>query len=153
MTSIERSALVRYPAAAMFDLVNDVAVYPQYLEGCVGAEIISQSDTEMIARLSLRKGGVGQVFTTRNRLNRPRSIAMELEEGPFSHLRGEWQFRALSERACKVSLQLEFEFKSAALSVAASRLFAQVANNLVDSLCRRAAQVYGNSLPDGGADA
>ncbi len=142
MTSIERSALVMHPASAMFALVNDVSAYPEYMDGCIAAEIIRQSDTEMVARLSLKKAGVGQTFTTRNQLNFPRSVVMELEEGPFRYLRGVWRFDALTEAACKVSLNLEFEFKSTALSVAASRLFAHVANNLVDSLCRRAEQVY-----------
>lgn len=143
MTSIERSALVAYSAEAMFDLVNDVAAYPEYMDGCVAADVIERSDTQMVARLSLRKAGVAQSFTTRNQLHRPQTIVMDLEEGPFRHLRGIWRFDALSDEACKVSLSLEFEFKSAALSLAASRLFSHVANNLVDSLCRRAAQVYG----------
>lgn len=142
-TTIQRSALVMYSDQSMFDLVNDVASYPQFMDGCTGCEIIRHSDSEMVARLDLKKGAVSTSFTTRNVLQAPGSIAMVLEDGPFKKLTGLWQFKALSDSACKVSLDLEFEFSSLTLGVAASGLFTSVANNLVDALCKRAQQVYG----------
>lgn len=142
-TTINRSALVMHSAQSMFDLVNDVTAYPEFMDGCVAAEIQSQTDREMVARLTLKKSGVGQQFTTRNQLLRPDRIEMTLEDGPFKRLQGVWQFNALSDSACKVNLSLEFEFKNSVLAFAAAGLFTQVANNLVDSLCRRADQLYG----------
>lgn len=144
-TTIERSALVMYSAEAMFDLVNDVEAYPEFMEGCVAAEVFESGDSHMVAQLTLRKAGLEQRFTTRNQWRRPDHIAMALEKGPFRQLDGLWQFSALSETACKISFKLEFEFSSSALGFAASRLFTQVANNLVDSLCRRAEAVYGKT--------
>ncbi|MGS2723680.1 type II toxin-antitoxin system RatA family toxin [Porticoccus sp. GXU_MW_L64] len=141
-TTIERSALVMHPAEKMFDLVNDVAAYPQFMDGCVGATIVASDDREMVAQLVLRKAGVEQRFTTRNQLQRPKRIALALEEGPFTALNGVWQFEALNDEACKVSLKLTFAFKNTALAFAAGKLFSQVANNLVASLCKRADEIY-----------
>ena len=145
MNKVQRSALVMHSDQSMFDLVNDVASYPLFMDGCQGAEVFEQSDQAMVARLDLKKAGVKTSFMTRNALSAPTSIEMNLEDGPFKRLRGVWTFKALSAEACKVSLDLEFEFNSMALGMAASRLFSSMANDLVDSLCRRADQVYGNT--------
>ena len=63
-TSIQRSALVLHSAQAMFDLVNDIEAYPEYMDGCSGAQVISRDDKEVIARLDLRKAGISHSFTT-----------------------------------------------------------------------------------------
>ena len=145
MNKVQRSALVMYSDQAMFDLVNDVSNYPQFMDGCQSAEVFEQSDQVMVARLDLKKAGVKTSFMTRNSLSAPSTIEMSLEDGPFQSLRGVWRFKALTPEACKVSLDLEFEFNSMAMGMAASKLFSSMANDLVDSLCRRADQVYGKA--------
>ena len=145
MNTVQRSALVMHSDQTMFDLVNDVANYPQFMEGCQSAEVIEHAEHEMIARLELKKAGVKTSFMTRNRLQTPSTIEMSLEDGPFKSLKGVWKFKALTPQACKVSLDLEFEFNSMAMGLAASKLFSTMANELVESLCRRADQVYGNT--------
>ena len=144
MDRVQRSALVMHSAQSMYDLVNDVASYPQFMDGCQDAEILEQSESQMVARLDLKKGGVKTSFMTRNRLQAPSVIEMNLEEGPFKNLKGVWSFKPLTPEACKVSLDLEFEFNNMAVGLAASKLFSTMANQLVDSLCRRADQIYGN---------
>ena len=141
MASIERSALVNYSAQAMYDLVNDVASYPAFMDGCYGAEVIEQTDASMLATLQLRKAGVQVNLTTSNKLTPHSRIEMHLQDGPFKSLRGLWSFTALSDDACKVSLDLHFEFSSRSLGLAASSLFSGVASNLVESLCKRANEV------------
>ena len=125
MPQIERSALVFYSAQQMFDLVNAVPDYPQFLPGCTSARIVSQSETEMVASLTVSKAGIGHTFTTRNTLYANQRIAMQLVDGPFKYLRGGWQFIPLSDEACKVVLALEFEFlpsQKVDLSLTASSL-------------------------------
>jgi len=141
-TSIQRSALVLHSAQAMFDLVNDIEAYPQYMEGCSGAEVISRDDKEVIARLDLRKAGISHSFTTRNHLSPPQLVEMTLLDGPFSYFQGVWQFKALQDNASKVSLDLEFAFKSGMLNKAAGKLFTRVADNLVAALVQRADAVF-----------
>jgi ribosome-associated toxin RatA of RatAB toxin-antitoxin module len=129
---------------SMFDLVNDVASYPTFMEGCQATEVFEQTEHQMVARLDLKKGGVKTSFMTRNKLQAPSVIEMSLEDGPFKSFKGVWSFKPLTPNACKVSLDLEFEFNSMAVGLAASKLFSNMANQLVDSLCRRADQIYGN---------
>ncbi len=137
-----RSALVAYSAQQMFDLVNDIEAYPQYMEGCVGAEVLTRTDTWVEARLDLSKAGIRHSFITRNSLLPPQRMEIRLVRGPFRHLSGGWTFKPLAEDACKVSLELEFEFSNKLLALAANKWFEGVASTLVDALCQRAETVY-----------
>lgn len=143
MTRIDRSALLPYSAQQMYDLVNDVGAYPTFIDGCVASEVLSQSDTEMLAELCLAKAGVEQSFTTRNRLRAPDLIKLQLQEGPFERFAGEWRFLRLNDTACKVSFSLQFEMASGVLGVAAKPLFTGMADTLVDTMVKRAKEVYG----------
>jgi ribosome-associated toxin RatA of RatAB toxin-antitoxin module len=142
-THIQRSALLPYPAQSMFELVNDVSRYPEFLPWCSDAEVLEHSEDQMRARLSVAKAGISQRFVTRNRLQSGESIIMELEEGPFSQLHGVWTFKPLTEKACKISLDLSFEYAGPVIRATLGPLFNQAANTLVDAFCQRAKQIYG----------
>ena len=96
----------------------------------------------MIARLDLSKARLKQSFITRNTLEAPERIILQLHEGPFKSLRGQWSFQALSDSACKVSFWLEFEFSNFLLSKTVGKLLERVAGEQVDAMCKRAQQIY-----------
>ncbi|KUM54432.1 type II toxin-antitoxin system RatA family toxin [Rheinheimera sp. EpRS3] len=145
MPQIERSALVFYSAQQMFDLVNAVPDYPQFLPGCTSARIVSQSETEMVASLTVSKAGIGHSFTTLNTLYPHHRIAMQLVDGPFKQLYGGWEFQPLSETACKVILRLEFEFSSRLIQFAFGKIFGELTAAMVNAFTQRAKQVYGEN--------
>ena len=142
MHKVERSALVNYSAQQMFELVNDIEAYPQYMEGCVGAKVLARGEDWVEARLELSKAGVTQSFVTRNQLQAPQLMSMQLVEGPFKRLQGAWRFTPLNDTACKVSFSLEFELQNRLLGMAVGKLFESVSNKQVDALCARAQQIY-----------
>ena len=142
MPVVERSALVNYSAQQMFDLVNDIEAYPQYMDGCVGAQILRREEGWLEARLELSKAGVSQSFVTRNQLLPPHTMTMSLLDGPFTYLNGKWQFTSLGEQACKVSFTLDFELKNRLLGMAVGKLFEAMVNKQVDALCARAKVIY-----------
>lgn len=143
MTAIHRSALVPYSAHEMFALVADIAAYPQFLPWCGGARIVSANEDEVIAAIDIAYGGVHKTFTTRNLLQRDKTMELRLMEGPFSQLQGFWRFAALDERACRISLDLEFEISNKLLGAMLGRVFATVAGDMVEGFHRRAQQLYG----------
>ena len=53
MNRVQRTALVMHSDQAMFDLVNDVASYPQFMQGCQTAEVFEHTEQQMVARLDL----------------------------------------------------------------------------------------------------
>lgn len=144
MSHIKRSALVHYSPAEMYQLVNDVNDYANFLPWCRSSEVKSESESEMIASVEIAKGVLNKTFTTQNRLCKGERIELRLVDGPFKKLTGYWQFDKLkTDNACKVNLELDFEFDNAMMSLAAKPIFTQIANSLVDSFCKRAVEVYG----------
>ena len=136
MPSIQRSALVAHSAARMFDLVNDVAAYPRRFAWCEQAQVLEQDEGRMLARLDLGLGKLSTWFTTENRLERPHRIDMQLRDGPFRKLHGLWEFHALDESACKVSLRLDFEPQNRLLAPALQLGMQGLADRMVDDFVR-----------------
>lgn len=88
--------------------------------------------------------GVRQVFSTCNRIDPPHRMQIDLMDGPFRKLTGAWTFKALRVDACKVELELDFEFSGRMIDKAFGGVFGQIANSLVDAFCKRADDVYGD---------
>ncbi|MDK2777761.1 MAG: type II toxin-antitoxin system RatA family toxin [Pseudomonadota bacterium] len=143
MTTVSRSALVMHSAEQMFDLVNDVRRYPEFLQGCKATEVIAEGDDFIEATLTIAKAGVNQSFSTHNTLVRPQRMEMKLLDGPFTRFEGVWHFQPLSDEACKVSLDMEFEVANRLAGVALGAVFKQVANMMVDAFVKRAKEIYG----------
>ncbi|WED27302.1 ubiquinone-binding protein [Vibrio sp. DW001] len=142
MPQVRRSALVSFSAKQMYDLVNDVDKYPEFLPGCSGSKILEKSDDAMKASVDVSKAGISKTFTTINRLTKDTVIMMELVDGPFKSLKGGWYFTMLDEYACKVELKLDFEFSSRLIEIAFGKIFNDLTNNMVNSFTQRAKQVY-----------
>lgn len=124
----------------MFALVHDIADYPKLFDWCDDARILEQADDWLIARLDVRLGGVAASFTTRNTFRQPHSIALALIEGPFRDLRGEWRFVELAADACRVELDLAFDFAGSLIGSALAIGFRRFADRLVDDFVRAARQ-------------
>ena len=142
MHRVERSVLVPYTVAQMFDLVAAVRDYPKFLPWCAGTQVRPRRDGRVDATIEIHYRGVRSRFTTCNEHRGHESIQMTLVEGPFRRLNGEWQFRALQDEACKVHLHLHYDFAPGLLGRAISPVFDGIAGSLVDSFTRRAEQLY-----------
>lgn len=136
MPTVRRSALVERRAERMFDLVNDIPAYPRRFAWCDQAQLLEQADERMVARLDLGVGSFRTWFTTENTLQRPHRIDMRLKDGPFKRLDGRWEFQPLGDRACKVSLTLEFEPSSRLLGPALALGFQGLADRMVNDFVR-----------------
>lgn len=143
MPKVNRSALVMYSVKDMYKLINDVLAYPQFLPDCSDSKIISESESSMTAALKVSKGGLNKWFTTENVLIENEKIELTLVDGPFSQLTGSWELTALSEEACKISLNLDYEFSNKMFDIAFGRVFNHIANNMVQAFTLRAKEVYG----------
>jgi len=143
MHKVERSVLVPYSAAQMFNLVADVERYPEFMPWCGGAEVKSRDDAGMEASVTISLAGFKQRFTTRNTHHYPNQIDLELVDGPFSALVGRWAFQPLEENACKVLFTLEYAFASRTLEALVGPVFNRIATSFIDSFTKRAHEKYG----------
>ncbi|MGY3264799.1 MULTISPECIES: type II toxin-antitoxin system RatA family toxin [unclassified Lysobacter] len=138
MPTIRRTALVEHSAARMFGLVNDVRAYPARFDWCDEATVLEESPDRMKARLDLRVGGFRTWFITDNTLVPPHHIDLQFVDGPFRQLRGRWEFHAIDESACRVTLTLEFEPAVKLLAGAFALGFQGLADRMVDDFVRAA---------------
>ncbi len=145
MKNVHKSVLIWYSAEEMFALVTDVAKYPEFLPWCDHACVLAREPGGMKAEVGISFAGIRQTFTTRNHHVAGREVRMKLVDGPFSNLDGWWKFApvgAAGQRACKVSLEMHYSFKSAALAAVVGPVFDKIAGNLVDAFVKRAEQMY-----------
>ncbi len=140
MREISREVLTPCAPERMFDLVAAVDEYPRFLRGCAGAEVHRQDEHEALASLDLRGGVFRQRLTTLNRMERPRRLEMNLSDGPFRRLDGEWRFDKMGD-GCRVSLRIRFEFASRAQELLLGRSFEALCDRLVRDFLARARQV------------
>ena len=143
MTQVQRSALLPYSAAQMYQLVNDIDSYPEFVPWCVKCEVHNESKNEKEASMSFAKRGIHASVTTCNELIENKQIVMRLVKGPFKHLVGTWKFHELDEHSCKIELDMEFSFSNRLYSATLGPIFNQVANKLVSAFTDRARQLYG----------
>jgi ribosome-associated toxin RatA of RatAB toxin-antitoxin module len=122
----------------MFDLVASVEEYPEFLPWCGGAEVHQRTEEGMVASIRIAYKGISQSFTTENRHERPHRIEMKLRDGPFSRLHGVWTFKPLTESACRVELEMDYEMRSGLISQLLGPVFGQIAQTMVDAFVNRA---------------
>ena len=146
MIKFERSALVPFSAAQMYELVNDIETYPIFLPWCVKAVVLETYHHEMLASIEVSAAGMHKSFTTRNQLTVNEKIEMRHVDGPFKSLLGIWTFQALGAAGCKVDLEMEFEVASGLKSALFGMFFNKATEKLVDAFIERAHQMYGESL-------
>lgn len=143
MPTISKSAEVPYTQEQMYELVNDIENYSEFIPWCVSSEIISRTPDEVRATLSFASRGIQKSFTTLNRLQPHKMVEIRLVHGPFRQLEGFWRFEPSSDSHSRVMLDLEFEFSNKLLAMMFGPLFHQVASTLVDAFIKRADHVYG----------
>ncbi|MDO8890255.1 MAG: type II toxin-antitoxin system RatA family toxin [Sulfurimicrobium sp.] len=145
MAIVEKSVLVLHSAQQMFDLVDGVELYPQFLPWCGGTDVKWRDEASTVATVMIDYHRIKQSFTTENAKQIPSLIEMKLQDGPFRHLDGCWRFIALNESACKIEFRLHYEFSSKLLESLVGPVFNHITNNFVDAFVERAEKVYGTS--------
>ena len=138
MPTVRKSVHVGRSAQAMFELVEDIERYPQFLPWCSGTKVLERTPETTKARIEIDYRGLVTHFSTINRKHEPRDIDIELDEGPFESLHGRWSFTPLGEDGCRVEFALDYAFSSAAMSVVLAPVFGHIVATLVERFVARA---------------
>jgi ribosome-associated toxin RatA of RatAB toxin-antitoxin module len=145
LPTVKRNARVPYTPEQMFDLVDDIESYPKFLHWCRGARIEARSGNTVEATLDIGALGFHQSFRTRNTLQRPERIGIDLVSGPFRRLRGEWRFVAAPGQGTDVALSLAFEMTPSPFGVVFAKVFEELAASQMTAFVERAKKIYGVS--------
>lgn len=141
MTIVKKTRKVSFSVEQMYQLVNEVEQYAEFLPYCAQSLVHHRDEDEVQATLVIAAAGMSKSFTTRNLLQHNKMIEIRLLDGPFSHLEGFWRFDACEE-GCQISFDLEFEFAGKMMSLLLGPVFEQVTNKMVDAFCERAEKLY-----------
>ena len=139
---VNHSAILPYSCEQMYELVNHVSAYPDFIPHCSEVKILPNHQFTIY----LKKGPFSHSFTTQNTCIFPHQIKLNLIDGPFSFFEGQWTFEPLGPNACKVSIHLNFEIKNIILNKTFGKLFDNLANQMLDAFCQRAAEIYKNKI-------
>ena len=142
MHRVDQSVLVSHSAEELFQLVDDVENYPQFLPWCSGTTVKIKDDAVTEAAIMINFHGIKQSFTTRNEKIFPSRMDVKLVDGPFKTLQGHWNFHTLDAHACKVELVLEYEFANKWLEKIVGPVFGRIAGSLMEAFVRRADSLH-----------
>ena len=143
MALVEKSVLVGHSAQQMFDLVDQIEHYSQFLPWCGGTSVKLRDESTVVATIHIDYFHLKQSFTTENTRQAPHLIQIYLREGLFQQLDGLWRFTELNQEACKVDLRLHYEFSSKLIENLVNPVFSLIASSLVDAFVERAEKLYG----------
>jgi coenzyme Q-binding protein COQ10 len=150
LTHIEQKALP-YSATQMFDLVADVARYPEFAPWCIASRITRRESLQVFyADLIVGYKMFREKFSSKVVLNRPENgeagqIDIEYMHGPLKHLKNHWRFIDCADGSCIVDFSVEFEFRNRALQSLSHMFFQEVVRRMVGAFEARAMEIYGPS--------
>lgn len=144
MPKISQSTLMPYSQEALYNLINQVENYPQFMPFCSKATVLEQSEEHLLASVTLQKGPLQETFTTKNDLVPYEKMVLHLVDGPFKHLEGAWTFESKPNNCTLVSLNLDYDFNSFIVATVFGALFKKVANDLINNFHQYAKQVLGS---------
>ena len=145
MPGIREKTVSPYSAEQMFDLVADVARYPEFLPWVAATRIRSDSDTEMVADMLVGFKALREKFTSRVIKQRPRSIDVHYIDGPLRDLDNSWRFTPRADGGCDIDFCVDFAFRSALFQALAGQYFDRAFRRMVEAFERRAEALYGPS--------
>jgi ribosome-associated toxin RatA of RatAB toxin-antitoxin module len=154
MRNLRRSALVAASPQRMFDLIDDIERYPDFVPGCSGARVLERTSALVRAELTVGSGLMKASFTTCNRLHPPHLIELQLESGPLRSLEGRWTLTPVAAgevSGCRVELDLSFELQGGLAALALGPAMEKLATSLVDAFVARARQLDAPAAPAGQA--
>ncbi|MBU3001273.1 type II toxin-antitoxin system RatA family toxin [Roseovarius nubinhibens] len=148
MPSHSETRQMPYSAQQMYDLVADVASYPDFLPWTAAARVRSVTPREdgaevMEADLVISFKLFREKFGSRVTLW-PEDLAIDTEylDGPFKYMQSEWRFRDV-EGGCEVGFSVDFEFRNLLLQKAAGLFFFEAMQRVVRAFEARAHELYG----------
>ena len=137
-----------YRPEQLFDIVADIARYPEFLPWCVACRVNRREGDVIWGDLMVGFKVFREKFTSKVTLDRPRRIDVEYINGPFRHLANHWIFIPEDGgQATTIDFYIDFEFHSRLLRAAATPVFNEAVRRMVAAFEARARQLHGPADP------
>ena len=137
MQEFQRSLLLPYPVEEIFQIVNDVEKYSEYIPSVSRSNILSSEGNKQMVSMQLDAKGITETLVTSNTSFPSTGITISLVEGPFDHLTAHWAFNGLEDLGCRVGLTVEFELKGRLLKTLLAPLYERIVDRLMKAFHTR----------------
>jgi len=145
MPGIRETRRLPYSAEQMFDLVADVARYPEFLPWIVATRVRSDDGHEMVADMLVGFKALREKFTSRVIKDRPNRIEVIYIDGPMRDLDNVWHFRPADDGGCEIDFCVDFTFKNKMFEMLAGSYFDRAFHKMVAAFEERAKALYGSN--------
>ena len=138
MKKIYKEEDINIDIETIFNLINDIDSYPDYLPWCTKTEVIEKPDHSIIGKIFISKSFINWNFSTKNIIKKNESISLELVDGPFESLNGKWSFSVIDGFNTRVSLEINYKFKSSLIELSIEPIFTSIMNSILKSFIQEA---------------
>ena len=135
---------LNYSDKQMFDLIIDVEKYPEFLPWCKSTNIYDKDNNIFYSDMEIGFNLIKEKFTSRVTTLSTKRIHSEAISGPFNKMNNTWEIENISHNKCKITLNIEFDFKSFLLRNLMGKLFEVSAIKMIDAFENRANYLYKN---------
>lgn len=147
MTTFEKRIQVNFSQSQIYNLVADVAAYPDFLPWCRQVEILASQPEAKMVRIGLRFQQFPELsLTTRATFHPPSSLHLRLVSGSFlSQFEGDWFFEATGEKTCTVTFAVKYRFANGLLRLTLAPFFSLMVRMLPGVFIQRAEEIYSHA--------
>jgi len=132
-----------HSAAQMYDLVADVARYPEFLPWVSAIRIRKDDDTEMLADMVVGFKSLRETFSSRVVKVPKSTITVDYLDGPMKHLHNSWKFEQVAGGGSTVEFTVDFSFRNRVFEALAGQFFDSALRKMTTAFIERADVLYG----------
>ena len=146
MAQHREKSVLPYSQAQLFELVADVERYPEFVPCWIDASVRWRDGDIVQVEQVLNLGAIQRRFISKAVLQRPVSVQVTSNDGPFRHLYIHWHIEPLPDTGCNLILSTDFELRSDILQKLLSSFFRGETWRLLKVFENRAHVLYGQTL-------
>jgi ribosome-associated toxin RatA of RatAB toxin-antitoxin module len=144
MQKIYKEEEINVSMPIIFNLINNIEEYPKFLPWCKKTEVIKEAENSQIGKIFISKSFINWSFSTKNIIDRNKSISLSLIDGPFDKLDGRWNFKKIDDNNTFVSLEINYKFKNSLIELSIEPIFATIMNSILESFIDQAFKIKYN---------
>jgi coenzyme Q-binding protein COQ10 len=144
MHKFSETKILPYNYQDLYELILDIEKYPEFLPWVEQTQIISRSEGELIADMTVNFKTITQSYrsnVTYKLDQQGAKIEVDATSGLFKHLHNSWIFTK-GEKDTSLQFNISFEFQSKIIDTIASPLFTAISKEMILAFEKRAMEKY-----------
>jgi coenzyme Q-binding protein COQ10 len=141
MPSHSDTRILPFQKQDVFNIIIDVAKYPEFLPWCVASRVYNVSDNGFDADLVIGFKMFKERFTSRVSFVDGDNIHVEYIKGPMKYLTNHWRFKSTKNGGVELDFHVDFAFKNPIFQKLVGHLFEEAVFKMVEAFEKRAVKI------------